>query len=380
MYVCQTDKTSFMEKERIRVLYVDDEPNNLNMFKASFRLDYEIFTAISARDALEIIKREPIHVVIADQRMPEVSGVEFFEQLLSENPEPIRILLTGYTNIESVIDAINRGQVFRYIKKPWEEDDLRLTIENAYEIYHTRQALKDKNKELAKINSDLLRANEELNRFVYSASHDLKAPLASIMGIVQVARMEGEEHETAHYLSLIERSVKQLETFIQNIIDYYKNIRYQEKLVEINFDELIKETINSFQYFQNVADIDFDISIQQSGMFVNDEFRMQVVFNNLISNAIKYQKKREPNKKISISVKTAEGMAVVHIRDNGIGIATEYIQDIYKMFFRATETGAGSGMGLYIVKEAIEKMHGQINVASKEGDGTAFTVVIPNRI
>lgn len=372
--------TTFMDKEKIRVLYVDDELNNLNMFKASFRLDYDIFTAISAKEALDQLRQEPVHVVIADQRMPEVSGVEFFEKLLDENPEPIRILLTGYTNIESVIDAINRGQVFRYIKKPWEEDDLRLTIENAYEIYHTRQTLKKKNEELAKTNADLLRANEELNRFVYSASHDLKAPLASIMGIVQVARMEGEEHETAHYLSLIERSVKQLETFIQNIIDYYKNIRYQEKLVEINFEQLIRETIDSFQYYQNVSEIDFDISIQQSSMFVNDEFRMQVVFNNLISNAIKYQKKREPHKKVSIHIKNAEGIAVIHIRDNGIGIANEYINDIYKMFFRATETGAGSGMGLYIVKEAIEKMHGQISVTSKEGEGTAFTVVIPNRI
>ncbi len=369
-----------MDKEKIRVLYVDDELNNLNMFKASFRLDYDILTAVSAKEALEQIGKDPVHVVIADQRMPEMSGVEFFEKLLENHPEPIRILLTGYTNIESVIDAINRGQVFRYIKKPWEEDDLRLTIENAYDIYYTRQALKKKNEELAKINTDLVRANEELNRFVYSASHDLKAPLASIMGIVQVARMEGEEQEAAHYLALIERSVKQLETFIQNIIDYYKNIRYQEKLVEINFARLIQETIDSFQFYQNVSEIDFDISIQQSTLFVNDDFRMRVVFNNLVSNAIKYQRKQEPHKKVSIHIKGADGMTVIHIRDNGIGIAAEYIDDIYKMFFRATETGAGSGMGLYIVKEAIDKMHGQISVASKEGEGTAFTVVLPNRV
>ncbi|MDJ1502597.1 hybrid sensor histidine kinase/response regulator [Xanthocytophaga agilis] len=368
-----------MDKEKIRILYVDDELNNLNMFRASFRLDYDIVTSLSGKDALEQTRKSSFHVVIADQRMPEMSGVEFFEKLLEEDPEPVRILLTGYTNIESVIDAINRGQVFRYIKKPWEEDDLRLTIENAYEIYYTRQALKRKNEELAKMNADLMRANEELNRFVYSASHDLKAPLASIMGIVQVARMEGEEHEAAHYLSLIERSVKQLETFIQNIIDYYKNIRYQENLVEINFDSLIQETIDSFQYYQNISEIDFDISVQQSTTFINDDFRMRVIFNNLVSNAIKYQKKKTTDKKINIHVRTADGIAVIHIRDNGIGIPDEYIKDIYKMFFRATEVSAGSGMGLYIVKEAIEKMHGQISVASKEGEGTAFTVVLPNR-
>jgi len=368
-----------MDKERIRVLYVDDELNNLNMFRASFRLDYDVFTSISGKEALQLISENPVHVVIADQRMPEMSGVEFFEKLLEENAEPVRILLTGYTNIESVIDAINRGQVFRYIKKPWEEDDLRLTIENAYEIYAARQALRKKNDELGRMNADLIRTNEELNRFVYSASHDLKAPLASIMGIVQVARMEGEEHEVAHYLSLIERSVKQLETFIQNIIDYYKNIRYQEKLVEIDFESLIQETIASFQYFQGVSEINFDIAVQQPAVFINDDFRIRVVFNNLISNAIKYQKKQNPNKHVSVQVHTSDNKAVIQIRDNGIGIAQEYINDIYKMFFRATETGAGSGMGLYIVKEAIEKMNGQISVTSKEDEGTTFTVTLPNR-
>jgi len=369
-----------MDKEKIRVLYVDDELNNLNMFKASFRLDYDVFISLSSEDALALLKDNPVHVIIADQRMPKMNGVEFFERLVDEYPEPVRILLTGYTNIESVIDAINRGQVFRYIKKPWEEDDLRLTIKNAYEIYSARKALRKKNEELAQMNAELLRANEELNRFVYSASHDLKAPLASIMGIVEVARMEGEEHEAAHYLSLIEKSVKQLEAFIQNIIDYYKNIRYQENLLEIDFHSLIHEIIDSFSYFQGVSDINFDISIQQSTTFVNDDFRIRVVLNNLISNAIKYQKKKHPHKQISLQVKVADGMAVIHIRDNGIGIRSEYIGDIYKMFFRATEISDGSGMGLYIVKEAIDKMNGQISVVSKEGEGTAFTVLLPNQM
>ncbi len=368
-----------MEQEKTRILYVDDEPNNLTMFKASFRLDYDIFTALSGSEALKMLHQNPVHVIIADQRMPEMSGVEFFERLLEENPEPIRILLTGYANLESVIDAINRGQVFRYLRKPWDEDDLRMTIDNACEIYRTRQTLKTKTAELEKMNADLIRANEELNRFVYSASHDLKAPLASIMGIVEVARMEGEERETAYYLSLIERSVKQLETFIQNIIDYYKNTRYQENLTEIDFNGLINETIESFRFHSNTPQIEFDIRVEQPIKFIGDDFRMRLILNNLIFNAIKYQRKLEVRKQVAIEVRTAADSAEIHVSDNGIGIAAEYVDDIYKMFFRATETSAGSGMGLYIAKEAIEKLHGHIRVDSKEGEGTTFTVVLPNQ-
>lgn len=359
---------------------MDDEPHNLAMFKASFRLDYHILTALSGREALEMLRHNHVQIVIADQRMPEMSGVELFEKLLDENPEPIRILLTGYANIESVIDAINRGQVFRYVRKPWDDDDLRMTIDNACEMYRTRQTLKAKNAELEKTNADLVRANDELNRFVYSASHDLKAPLASILGIVEVARMEGEEHETAYYLSLIERSVKQLETFIQHIIDYYKNTRYQETLTEIDFNALVSEIIESFQFHPNTAQIEFAVAVQQTTKFVSDEFRMRVILNNLISNAIKYQRQPEAHKRVDIEVRMDNGSAEIRVRDNGIGIAAEHIKDIYNMFFRATEMSVGSGMGLYIVKEAVEKLHGRIHVESKESQGTAFTVVLPNRL
>lgn len=368
-----------MEPDKICVLYVDDEPNNLAMFKASFRFDYHILTALSGSDALEILGQNQVHVIIADQRMPEMSGVELFERLLEKHPEPVRILLTGYANIESVIEAINRGQVFRYVRKPWDDDDLRMTIDNACEIYRTRQTLKAKNKELETMNADLMRTNEELNRFVYSASHDLKAPLASIMGIVEVARMEGEEKEITYYLSLIERSVKQLETFIQNIIDYYKNNRYQEILTEIDFIGLVNETINSFDFHPDKPQIEFNVQVQQPTVFVGDDLRMRMILNNLISNAIKYQRKSEPRKHVDIRVQTAAESAQIRIGDNGIGIAAEYVEDIYKMFFRATETAAGSGIGLYIVKEAINKMNGRISVDSKEGQGTAFTVTLPNR-
>lgn len=123
----------------INILYVDDEPNNLSAFSATFRRLFKVFTAESALDAREILDTEDIHIIITDQRMPKTTGVEFLASILDAHPHPIRMILTGYTDIDAVIDAINKGQVYRYIQKPWDEKDLRLDIERAAEIYNLRK-------------------------------------------------------------------------------------------------------------------------------------------------------------------------------------------------------------------------------------------------
>lgn len=142
-------------EEKIKILYVDDEENNLQAFKATFRRDYKIFLAIEAQVAREILEKEDIDIIITDQRMPGETGVEFLESIIPIHPNPIRILLTGYTDIQAVIDAINKGQVYHYLTKPWEEDYLRTVIKNAFEIYQLRR----ENEQLTKA---LIKANDQL--------------------------------------------------------------------------------------------------------------------------------------------------------------------------------------------------------------------------
>jgi len=128
----------------VGVLYVDDEINNLNSFKAAFRRDFNIHTASSAAEGRRILNGNEIGVIITDQRMPVTTGIEFLESVLQTNPDTIRILLTGFSDINAVIDAINRGQVYKYLVKPWQNDELRIHIQNAIEIY----ILRKENKEL----------------------------------------------------------------------------------------------------------------------------------------------------------------------------------------------------------------------------------------
>ncbi|MBN3583337.1 response regulator [Algoriphagus aestuarii] len=142
-------------EEKIKILYVDDEENNLQAFKATFRRDYKIFLAISAHEARTLLKEQEVDLIITDQRMPEETGVEFLESIIPIYPKPIRLLLTGYTDIQAVIDAINKGQVYHYLTKPWEEDYLRTVIKNAFEIFTLRR-------ENEKLTDALIKANEQL--------------------------------------------------------------------------------------------------------------------------------------------------------------------------------------------------------------------------
>jgi response regulator RpfG family c-di-GMP phosphodiesterase len=145
-----------MERKKIKILYVDDESNNLTAFKALFRRTFDVCTALSADEGREILKEGGFHIILTDQRMPGTTGVEFLESIIPVHPDPIRILITGYADIQAVINAINKGQVYRYITKPWDELELKAVLENAYEVYSLREA----NKELT---AKLLLANEQLD-------------------------------------------------------------------------------------------------------------------------------------------------------------------------------------------------------------------------
>ena len=128
-----------MDKKNFTIIYVDDEEQNLISFKASFRRDYNILTATSGKEGIEILKNNEVHLIITDQRMPEMTGIQFLEKIMSEFPDAIRMILTGFSDIEAIIGAINTGRVFRYITKPWDENELRMTIENSRQLYELQE-------------------------------------------------------------------------------------------------------------------------------------------------------------------------------------------------------------------------------------------------
>ncbi len=359
-----------MVNEKPQVLYLDDEAANLSIFKACFRNDYEVFTATDPQVAYNMLKGNEIKVVIADQRMPLITGVEFLSDVRLRHPNIIRILLTAYTDITAVVDAINKGNVYSYVSKPWIENEIKLCLDNAVNLFDTRKDLEERNNQLKK-------TNEELSRFVYSASHDLRSPLRSMLGLVDLARMKNQEYETVHYLNLIEGSVKRLDGFINSIINYYKKDRLDVNTKAIVFSEIVNEALEAQNFYRETSDINLLINIHQEDEFINDEFRMKIILNNLVSNAIKYQKRESAEKSLKIDITSNKSSAVIVIEDNGIGIEKKYQSEIYRMFYRATHYESGSGIGLYLVKDAVDRANGTIELQSEEGKGTSFTVAIP---
>jgi len=144
-----------MTNKKINILYVDDEVNNLVSFKATFRLKYNVYTAISGEEAIKLLEENQIHIIITDQRMPGMTGVEFLERILEKHPDPMRILLTGYADLNAVIDAVNKGKIFHYLSKPWNEEELDMTIQRAFDIYQKRQEEKETTDKLAISNDQL---------------------------------------------------------------------------------------------------------------------------------------------------------------------------------------------------------------------------------
>jgi signal transduction histidine kinase/streptogramin lyase len=243
---------------------------------------------------------------------------------------------------------------------------------------YLQRLIDERTKDLQKANDELTQRNNELDRFVYSASHDLSAPLKSVLGLIAVSRMEHPGDTQSQYLNMMERSVLKLEEFIRDVVSYSRNTRMEVKYESIDFVAFIKGQLNDQQYAPNFSKIKFEIEDKTNQPFITDMMRLKIVLNNLISNAIKfhqYHGSETPFVKISLD-RTSQNF-IISVEDNGKGIGASHVEHIFDMFYRATDQAQGSGLGLYILKEAILKMKGTVNVQSAIDKGTTFTITLP---
>jgi signal transduction histidine kinase len=226
---------------------------------------------------------------------------------------------------------------------------------------------------------ELSKRNSELDNFVYSVSHDLRAPIASVLGLIHLANTDKDKAMTKTYLDKIYSSALQQDNFIREILDQSRNSRLEVKNDEIQFEELINETFNQLKFATATGTaVEKIVDIHQSEPFHSDRWRLKVILNNLISNSIRYRNGRDPVIKINVNVINQK--AQFEIEDNGRGIAKEHLGNVYRMFYRATDDGAGSGLGLYIVKETVDKLKGSISIESEEGQGTTVKMEIPELV
>jgi PAS domain S-box-containing protein len=225
-------------------------------------------------------------------------------------------------------------------------------------------------------NIQLAKTNEELDRFVYSASHDMRAPLSSLLGLINISEKTYNINELQAYLQMMKGRIKTMEGFIKEVTDYSRNTRLDLVLEKTDLEEVIRDVA------QNLSDmtagkVRIEIDLSEKITLLTDPNRLRVILNNLISNAYKYHRHDQPDPYILFSAKRNSNRVVIKVKDNGSGIEPDYHHKIFDMFFRASIKSEGSGLGLYIVKETIQKLGGTIWVESSPGEGSTFTFAIP---
>ncbi len=244
-------------------------------------------------------------------------------------------------------------------------------ITDITEIKDARLKLEEQNQELSKLNS-------ELDHLVYRTSHDLRAPIASLLGLVNLSTMDYDETQTLENLDLMKTQLHKLDHIIREIIEYRRVAKSEVKTNKIDFKKIIEDIYSDFRFIESFEGIERELELDARTDFYNDEHNIRIILNNLLSNAVKYQDTTKESRKINVQVRVDSASAKILVSDNGIGIADDMQEKVFDMFFRATTQSTGTGLGLFIVKESLDKVGGQVRLKSKEGSGSKFELIIPN--
>ncbi len=238
--------------------------------------------------------------------------------------------------------------------------------------------IEDKSEMLKARNMELNKLNEELDSFLYSTAHDLRSPLTSLLGIVRLMRLDNKQEELVPYLDMMKSSIQRQEDFIAQIVNYAKNKKLEIAPERLDLKKIILEIFQNHEFVDGAYEIEKYINIKEDAPFCSDRNRIYIVFNNLISNAIRYSDPEKKEKFIQIKIHITASDAVIEFSDNGVGIEKEHLSRIFDMFYRANFNSKGSGLGLFIFREAIQKLSGHVSVESEIKVGTKFFLRLPN--
>lgn len=283
-------------------------------------------------------------------------------------------------NFNNEVKVKTKNGKYRWVKlniQQFYEPITRSTKYVALEVDITK--IKKSEKAIHLQNQKLIKTNQELDNFVYRVSHDLKAPISSVKGLVNIARIENEKDSVGQCLDLIDGSMHKLEKFIAEILDYSRNARMKISVARVNLRKIMEAIFADLNYIEGASKVKKVIDIPENLTFFSDEKRLLFIFNNLISNAIRFSDFTKEKPFIKIRVSDSGKNIEIVCEDNGIGIEKEHQPYVFDMFYRASEVNPGSGLGLYIVKESLEKLGGHIELRSVAGKGTKFIMKIPNK-
>jgi signal transduction histidine kinase len=367
---------------------VDDEVRIVELLRRELGRSYRVFTATSGREALEILEREFFVVVLADQRMPEMSGTKLMEHIVQRYPHTIRILLTGYTDTNALVDAINKGQVYRYVSKPWEPEELKIILRQGIERYELMEQnrllfedLKVKNTELCEALQELRKAQDEVlrserlsmvGRMANMIVHDIKNPLTAVLGLTDMlleARL-GTEDKKHQYYRMIRSEGERILGMVREILEYVRGEGPALNLESCPLPELIEEVGREIEHGLNGTGIRLRIESRCSGNVPLDREKFKRVLHNLATNA---KEAMEEGGELLLSTCQENECVWIRVSDTGRGIQKTLETHLFEPFVTEGKEH-GSGLGLTIVKRLVEAHHGQISLESSSPQGTTFCI------
>ncbi len=373
------DSIRLLDYKKYPILYIDDERGNLEAFQDEFEDYFTIYTASSGFEGLRIIKEHSITLALVDQRMPEMTGVRALENIKKIDPRVLRILITAYSDIEAVIEGINKGNIYRYFKKPWDHEDIRTGIMRGLEHYHTvreREQLQDEKVENMK---KMIRSNRlaAVGTMVSCLVHEIRNPMVAINSFFQlIPRKLDDKDFLLRFLEIAQGEVDRIEQLLENMLSFAKPAR--PALQPCDMNDLMDRVsqLLSFQAKKNGIIVDFQKGTDLPMMFADSSQIAQVV-QNLGMNALQAMgdNGRLLFRSFAVDRKQDKSFIGLEIRDTGPGIPTEDIDKIFDPFFTTRE--GGTGLGLSISYQIINEHGGIVEVDSMPAKGTSIYIYIP---
>lgn len=351
------------------ILCVDDEIDNVEALERIFRKKYTVLKAVSAAEGLALIKKNKVSLIISDQRMPRKTGVEFLKESIEYHPDAIRILLTGYTDVESIIDAINSGEVYRYITKPWDPVDLANTVDKAIERYELSAELKDKNAALEKAYSELKTLDDAKNNFMILINHELKTPLTVILSFLELLKETHLDADQKKYLSRISTSSEKLKTIIDDVLSF---VSAETGLMKVNkkkvsAHKLIDELVKKYTHEAQNKKQSFVLSKGDADLRA-DPLIISAALDRLMNNAIRFGKEGTD---IEIDIQPAEkGHIELSITNEGPSLSSKAIEKIMKPFTLDEDIfkhSQGLGLGLSLTQALLKRHSSQLKIDCPKG-------------
>lgn len=384
--------------KRYTVMFVDDEKEILRSLQRLVRNEpYKVEFANGGYDALGRLKKNQVSVLVTDLHMPEIGGLDLLEMVKKRWPDTIRLILSGNSDSGTILEAINKGDIYRYITKPWDNRELRVIVRQALELYKLQEEKKHLLSRLEQHNLQLerqveertqqllrTRSQAEIGKYASQLVHNLRNPLQSLSCALDfmdylILNQSSDFNKLEKAVQIARNSAQDLKRIISSVLDRDRQ-NMQFNLEPVNLNQLIRQVLEYYRInplFNNEIQKDIKLAESLAPILANSS-QIKQILDNLISNAIDAME-TSPKKHLVVETSGNRHSVVIRVKDSGCGINEKNLERIYESGFTTKPADKGTGLGLASVKTMVDAYNGTIQVESKNGKGTTFTIQLPIR-